>query len=100
MQSIRGHINDFDFLTGSWHVAHRRLTQRWVGSDDWDEFRVVGGFDGAVGTFEGPDTDDGRPITVRFRWDVVDDDHARWQQAFSEDGETWETNWIMEFTRR
>jgi hypothetical protein len=24
----------------------------------------------------------------------------RWEQAFSEDGgETWETNWIMDFTR-
>ena len=29
-----------------------------------------------------------------------DTDHARWEQAFSEDGgQTWETNWIMESTR-
>jgi hypothetical protein len=150
-----GHVTDFDFLTGSWTVAHRRLRERWVGSDDWDEFEgtswceprldglanvdqvdcpargfsgltlrvfdpattqwsiwwinsgtgrleppVRGGFDGAVGRFEGRDTDGDLPIVVRFRWDVLDDDHARWQQAFSVDGLAWETNWIMAFTRR
>ncbi|MGH8173667.1 MAG: hypothetical protein ACREPX_11000, partial [Rhodanobacteraceae bacterium] len=29
---------DFDFLVGSWKVKHRRLKQRLVGSNDWDEF--------------------------------------------------------------
>jgi hypothetical protein len=30
----------------------------------------------------------------------VDTPGPRWEQAFSGDGgETWETNWIMEFTR-
>jgi hypothetical protein len=33
-----GHLTDFDFLTGSWDVSHRRLVERWVGSDDWDCF--------------------------------------------------------------
>lgn len=35
-------------------------------------------------------------------WDVANRRlRARWEQAFSVDGEaTWETNWIMEFTRR
>jgi hypothetical protein len=28
----------FDFLHGHWRVAHRRLKQRHVGSDDWDRF--------------------------------------------------------------
>jgi hypothetical protein len=60
---------------------------------------VVGGFDGAIGHFEGTDTDTGVPIDVRFTWTVIDADHARWQQAFSRDGAAWETNWIMEFTR-
>ena len=46
------------------------------------------------------DTFDGRPILVRFTWSGVDDAEPRWEQAFSADGgETWETNWIMEFTR-
>lgn len=37
---------------------------------------------------------------LRFMWDNITDTTARWQQAFSYDGgKTWDTNWIMEFTR-
>jgi hypothetical protein len=31
-------INDFDFLTGSWRVHHRRLKERLADNDDWIEF--------------------------------------------------------------
>jgi hypothetical protein len=62
---------------------------------------VVGGFDGARGTFVGDDVFDGRPIRVRFYWTVVGRDEARWEQAFSDDGgATWETNWRMFLTRQ
>ena len=61
---------------------------------------VVGGFEGMVGRFEGDDTDNGRPIRARFVWTVIDREHARWQQAFIADGHQWETNWVMDFTRR
>ena len=30
--------NDFDFQVGTWLVKHRRLRERLVGSDDWEEF--------------------------------------------------------------
>lgn len=30
--------NDFDFLTGDWIVAHRKLKQRLAGSGDWVDF--------------------------------------------------------------
>lgn len=33
-----GDLHDFDFFVGDWTGANRRLKQRWVGSDDWDEF--------------------------------------------------------------
>jgi len=59
---------------------------------------VVGSFSGDVGIFEGPDTFEGRRILVRFIWSGVTTPTPRWEQAFSEDGgETWETNWIMDF---
>lgn len=77
-------MGDFDFLVGSWAVANRRLTERHVGSDEWDEFpgtSVARSFFDGAGSFD--------EITS-----------CRWEQAFSTDGEqTWETNWIMDNTR-
>lgn len=61
---------------------------------------VVGGFKNGLGTFLADDHLDGRPICVRFRWQVAGRDTARWEQAFSDDdGATWETNWTMDFLR-
>ena len=31
-------IHDFDFYMGTWRVHHRRLKERLVGSDEWQEF--------------------------------------------------------------
>jgi hypothetical protein len=31
-------IHDFDFIHGRWNIANRRLKQRGVGCQDWDEF--------------------------------------------------------------
>ena len=60
---------------------------------------VFGSFSGDVGLFEGDDTFEGRPIRMRFVWSGITTPTPRWEQAFSEDdGETWETNWIMDFT--
>jgi hypothetical protein len=61
---------------------------------------VTGSFSGDTGTFDGPDTFGGRPVLVRFLWSGVTTPTPRWEQAFSTDnGQTWETNWTMDFTR-
>jgi hypothetical protein len=61
---------------------------------------VFGCFKGDIGIFEGKDTFEGRPILVRFTWSGVHSGTPRWEQAFSTNvGVTWETNWIMEFSR-
>ena len=60
---------------------------------------VVGGFQGSRGEFYSSDTDNGQPVKVRLLWTLLDSDHARWQQAFSYDNRTWQTNWISNFTR-
>ena len=61
---------------------------------------VLGSFSGDTGVFEGTDAFEGRPIQVRFVWSGVTTPTPRWEQSFSDDGgETWEPNWIMEFTR-
>ena len=61
---------------------------------------VIGSFSGDVGIFEGADTFRGCPIVVRFTWSRVTTPTPRWEQAFSDDGgESWETNWVNDFTR-
>jgi len=60
---------------------------------------VVGSFADGIGMFEGIDTLEGKPIRVRFIWSEIETAEPRWEQAFSADGgQTWETNWIMEFS--
>ena len=82
------------------HLARRQWSIYWVDSRTGVmDPPVVGGFDGDRGEFYGEDTDDGRPVKVRFIWTRLGPDRARWEQAFSPDGCAWETNWIMEFTR-
>src|SRR5689334_7015653 len=73
----------------------------WVNSatGQLDPTPVVGGFSGNHGEFYAEDQDNGRPIKVRYQWNKIDHDHARWEQAFSFDNRSWETNWIAEFTR-
>lgn len=148
-----GRPGDFDFLTGCWHVANRRLRRRLAGCTDWDSFDghlqalrlmdgalsvdemrmptlgltgcsvrtlereaghwsiywidsttgrltppVHGGFHGEHGVFTGQDVDEGRAVQVRFDW-TRGPDVARWEQAFSLDGQAWETNWVMVFQR-
>lgn len=62
---------------------------------------MVGRFVDGVGTFLARDTHEGQAIVVRFVWSIPHPDRPRWEQAFSPDGgRTWETNWVMSFTRR
>lgn len=60
---------------------------------------LVGGFAGGRGEFYADDHDGARAIRVRVVWTLSDRGHARWEQAFSYDNRTWETNWISDFTR-
>jgi len=80
-------------------------TERW--SLSWASSRtgtlfppVFGQFTDGRGEFYGDDTHDGKDVRVRFVWSDVSATGARWEQAFSLDGgDTWLTNWVMEFTR-
>ncbi|MEN9866940.1 MAG: hypothetical protein RL748_2530 [Pseudomonadota bacterium] len=61
---------------------------------------VVGKFCDGVGVFEGTDLFDGKPVRVRYTWSHITANSARWEQAFSQDeGQSWETDWVMEMTR-
>ena len=85
----------------SFDLARRRWSIHWVSSTDGlVQPPVHGRFEGGIGLFYGEDLDGDRPVRVRYRWDVIDAGQARWTQSFSyDDGQTWEDNWIMSFTR-
>jgi hypothetical protein len=88
-------IRAYDKLTGLWSVV-------WMDNRFSPDFRpLLGKFDDGVGVFEQDiEAADGTPMKVRFTWDNITADGARWAQAFSLDGgETWDTNWTSEFTR-
>lgn len=89
-------LRTFDPKTGTWSIWW--LDGRHPGSLD---VPMVGRFDNGVGTFLATDTYKGQAIRVRFLWSTPAPDAPRWEQAFSaDDGQTWETNWVMRFTRR
>lgn len=62
---------------------------------------MVGGIVAGACELFGDDRHEGRAVLVRARYSDITPRSARWEQAFSKDaGGTWETNWIMEFTRK
>jgi len=88
-------LRSFDQQTRQWSIWW--LDGRHPGQLDTP---MRGSFENGVGLFFADDVLDGRPIRVRFTWTQNDGDGPRWEQAFSADGgATWETNWIMRFTR-
>jgi hypothetical protein len=82
---------------------HKRWTLYWAdnrNSPGTMQRLASGTFRGGVGTFYAPDTFNDQAILVRILWIRVDQEHARWEQAFSSDsGKSWETNWTMDFSR-
>jgi hypothetical protein len=88
------------FTVRTFDVEKRQWSIFWIPSSTgkFDE-GVFGGFDGNRGEFYGEHIDQGHPVVVRYLWTHADQDHARWEQAFSYDGRSWETNWIADFVR-
>jgi hypothetical protein len=86
-------LRTFDLEKRQWSIY-------WVSSASGKmDAPVAGGFDGEHGEFYGEDQDDHRPVKVRYTWNELDRNHARWEQAFSYDNRTWETNWTADFVR-
>ncbi len=94
-RSLGFSIKAFDPDTQQWSIV-------WIDNLNPPDFRpLVGTFADGVGTFfQVIETAEGHPLHVRFIWDHLTAQTARWQQAFSfDEGAHWDTNWIMEFTR-
>jgi hypothetical protein len=103
-------FDEIDFPTKGFAGLTLRLfdTEREQWSLYWASRRtgtlfppVTGRFTDGRGEFFGDDTHTGEKVRVRFVWSDITADSARWEQAFSLDGEqTWIDNWVMELTRR
>jgi len=112
-QPILGGLGNIDDFRTDWSGGFFGMTLRlfdpsqrkwriyWASSRNGVlEPPVVGTFENGTGTFYGRDQHDGTPVLVRYVWSDITPTSARWQQAFSiDEGETWETNWIMHMTR-
>lgn len=88
-------LRSFNAATGQWSIWW--LDGRYPGSLDTP---MVGSFRDGVGIFYADDQLNGKPVKIRFLWTQPAKDQPRWEQAFSADsGATWETNWVMDFSR-
>ena len=76
-------------------------SQYWVDSGNATlTSPMVGKFSGGVGDFFADDDFEGRKVLARSRWYDITKNSCKWEQALSDDdGKTWETNWVMNFTR-
>jgi len=114
-QAILGGIANFnDSITHRAGSTYRSLGLRAfdVNTKVWTDWSLdgrnptqvtvdgVGQFANGVGTFFADDTFNGKPVRVRGTFTPVSTGSARWEQAYSPDGgRTWETNYIMLYTR-
>ncbi len=88
-------IRGFDTVSGKWSIV-------WLDDRNPPDFKpLVGEFEDGVGQFFQENEVRGEWVKVRFTWDEITEDSARWTQSFWRDGGvTWETDWIMYFTRQ
>ncbi len=158
MKNTNDGRHDFDFITGTWEVRHKRLRRRLQACTEWDGFTgeatasailgglgnvdefsldrvagahfgatlrlfnpasrewslywansasstlfepLVGRFEHGRGVFYGHEVEGGRHVYSRYTWSEITPTSARWEQALSANGgQTWETNWVMQFERK
>jgi len=89
-------IRFYDAESGNWAIWW--LDQRYPHALD---VPVKGRFTNGLGQFFADDTHNGSPVRLRFQWHKNEGAEPVWDQALSADeGQSWETNWTMQFTRR
>jgi hypothetical protein len=82
-------------------VGAKRWSIYWVSSSDGRLGPPVhGAWEGDSCRLLGEDVVDGVTVHVSYSWSDVTETTAHWEQAYSLDGETWETNWTMDWVRR
>ncbi|HMU93672.1 MAG TPA: hypothetical protein PKE35_10660 [Anaerolineales bacterium] len=79
----------------------KQWSQYWVDSANATlQDPMIGKFTDGVGEFFSEDEFEGRTVLARARWYDIEENSCKWEQSLSDDGgQTWETNWVMEFIR-
>lgn len=100
------HFGD-DFIGFSIRMVNPKTniwTIYWADTSNPENYlkeQVVGGFENGIGEFYGKEFYEGKEYKLRFIWKKYAENTAQWEQAyFDELKKEWETNWIMEFTRK
>lgn len=95
-QEVKGlNVRAYDPERDEWSIV-------WLDNRSPPDFEpLVGKFSNGVGIFNSKiTTKDGRELLVKFTIKRPSDTTIHWEQAFSSDnGNTWEVNWIMESKR-
>ena len=87
-------VRTYDPKSRQWSIYWANATKGVL------EKPMIGQFKNGRGEFFDQEEFAGKTIFVRFVWSDIKPNSCRWEQAFSNDGgKTWETNWIMTFTR-
>jgi hypothetical protein len=107
----RGSVIELDVKGGAGHTVglgvrlynpeSHQWNLNWAnGRDGVMAIPMMGEFKNGRGDFMDVEQFDGRTIFVRNVFSDLKRDSARFEQAFSADGgRTWDTNWIMTWTR-
>jgi hypothetical protein len=108
----RANVDEFEADTPSGHIEGMTVRLYNADTHQWSIYwangkagafsmpATVGHFSNGRGEFYDHEEIGGKPVFVRFLWEVQSPRKCRWEQAFSTDeGKTWETNWTIDSTR-
>ena len=108
----RANVDEFEADTPSGHIEGMTVRLYNADTHDWSIYwasgkagafsmpPTVGHFTNGRGEFYDHEEIGGKPVFVRFLWEVQSSTEAHWEQAFSiDEGKSWETNWTIDSTR-
>jgi hypothetical protein len=109
MMDGRANVDEFQAETPGGHIEGMTVRLYNADTHDWSIYSSsgktaafsspagIGRFVNGRGEFYEHEELDGRPVFVRFLWEVRSPKQYHWEQAFSADqGKTWETHWIID----
>ncbi|HZD76729.1 MAG TPA: hypothetical protein VE218_06980 [Acidobacteriaceae bacterium] len=108
----RANVDEFEANSPSGHIEGMTVRLYNADTHEWSIYwangkagafsmpPTVGHFANGRGEFYDHEEIGGKPVFVRFIWQVQSPRECHWEQAFSMDeGKTWETNWTIDSTR-